>query len=590
MGGGAGPVPAGPRASRRALMWLIVLLMPAGLLAGAEWGLRLAGFGRDLEPLFIPVPQRSDYLLANPRAVTRFFTDPAQAPQVSIETAYFRAAKAPGTFRVFVQGESSAAGFPYGLGASLAGILDQRLERAFPSREIEVVSTALSAVTSYALVDFADEILAMQPDAVVVYAGHNEFLGILGVGSTMRMSASPWLTRAFLRVRDWRLFQLMDRVVGGFAKPPPSVEAGSAESLMAAVAGERSIRLDSPLFRAGVAQIEANLGTLLAKYRRAGVPVFIGTLASNERDQPPLAILAETGTEAASAAETAWHAAQAAEAAGDFNAARDGFAWARDLDPLRFRAPSAFNEAVTRVAARHGAQLVDVHRAFVRASPNGLVGERLMLEHVHPNLDGYFLLADAFLDAMLAQGLPGNPEVTVPDEQARREIPVSEVDRWLGEYKVRRVRSAWPFVANGVPFELPAAASEGERLAQELYRQRIAWPEAQERLRRYHLAAGDRAEYLRVTAILADAFPFSGPLQFDTAAALIALERPADALRYARRSAELEPRNVNHLLVLAHALILNGRPGEARSLLERVLELEPGNPTAREVLPQLGAG
>jgi tetratricopeptide (TPR) repeat protein len=191
---------------------------------------------------------------------------------------------------------------------------------------------------------------------------------------------------------------------------------------------------------------------------------------------------------------------------------------------------------------------------------------------------------------MIAQRLPGSPAVTVPDEQARREIPVSEVDRWLGEYKVQRVRSAWPFVATGVPFELPAAASEGERLAQELYRQRIAWPEAQDRLRRYHLAAGDRAEYLRVTAILADAFPFSGPLQFDTAAALIALERPADALRYARRAAELEPRNVNHLLVLAHALILNGRPGEARPLLERVLELEPGNPTAREVLPQLGAG
>jgi Flp pilus assembly protein TadD len=69
---------------------------------------------------------------------------------------------------------------------------------------------------------------------------------------------------------------------------------------------------------------------------------------------------------------------------------------------------------------------------------------------------------------------------------------------------------------------------------------------------------------------------------------LIPAGRPADALRYARRAADLEPRNVNHLLVLAHALILNGRPGEARPVLEKVLELEPGNPTAREVLPQLG--
>jgi len=571
-------------------MWLIVLALPFAVLAAAEWGLRTAGFGRDLEPLFVPDPQRPDYLLANPRVVTRFFTDPSQAPQVSIETAYFRATKAPGTFRVFVQGESSAAGFPYGLGASLAGMLDQRLERAFPGREIEVVSTALSAVTSYALVDFADEIIAMQPDAVVVYAGHNEFLGILGVGSTLRMSASPRLTRAFMRAREWRLFQLMDQAVGGFARRPSPGNAGSADSLMAEVAGERSITLRSSLFEGGVGQFETNLDALLARYRRAGVPVFVGTLASNERDQPPLAILAETGTEAASAAETAWHAAQDAEAAADFRAARDGYAWARDLDPLRFRAPSVFNEVVARVAAKHGAQSVDVHAAFVGSSPNGLVGERLMLEHVHPNLDGYFLLADAFFDAMIAQGLPGSPEVTVPDEQARREIPVSDVDRWLGEYKVQRVRSAWPFTTAGQPYELPPPASEGERLAQELYRQRITWAEAQEGLRRYQLAAGDRAEYLRTTAILADAFPFTGPLQFDTAAALIALDRPADALRYARRAAELEPRNVNHLLVHAHALILNGRQDEARPVLERVLELEPGNPTAREVLPQLGGG
>jgi lysophospholipase L1-like esterase len=571
-------------------MWLIVLALPFTLLAAAEWGLRVGGFGRDLEPLFIPYPQRPEYLFANPRVATRFFTDPSAAPQVSIETAFFPATKAPGTFRVFVQGESSAAGFPYGLGASLAGMLDQRLERAFPSREIEVVSTALSAVTSYALVDFAGEILAMQPDAVVVYAGHNEFLGILGVGSTMRMSSSPWLTRAFMRAREWRLFQLMDRVVGGFARKPSPGTTGNAESLMAEVAGERSITLKSSLFEAGVDQFETNLDALLGKYRAAGVPVFIGTLASNERDQPPLAIQAETGTEAASAAETAYHAAQDAEAAGDVRAARDGYAWARDLDPLRFRAPSAFNEVVARVAERHGARLVDVHTAFVRASQNGLVGERLMLEHVHPNLDGYFLLADAFFDAMIEQGLPGKPEVAVPDEQARREIPVSDVDRWLGEYKVQRVRSAWPFTVAGRPYELPPTGSDGERLAQELYRQRITWAEAQEGLRRHYLAAGDRAEYTRTTAILADAFPFTGPLQFDTAAALIAVERPADALRYSRRAAELEPRNVNHLLVHAHALILNGRQGEARPVLERVLELEPGNPTAREVLPQLGGG
>ena len=570
-------------------MWSIVLLLPFVALAATEVALRLAGFGRDLEPLFIRSPGLSGYLQANPGVVTRFFTDPSQAPDVSIETAYFRASKVPGSFRVFVQGESSAAGFPYGLGASLAGILDQRFERAFPGREVEVISTAMAAVNSYTLLDFADEIIEQQPDAVAIYVGHNEFLGILGVGSTLRMSSRPWLTRAFLRVRELRLFQLMSRVYGGFAPSAPSQPVGSADTLMGAVAGERSITLKSTLFARGAEQFETNLDALLARYERAGIPVFIGTLASNERDQMPLAILAGADTEAASTAKTAYHAAQDAEGAGDFASARDGYAWARDLDPLRFRAPSVFSKIVAQVAARRHADLVDVHEAFVHASPNGLVGANLMLEHVHPNLNGYFLLADAFFDAMTGKGLPGKPDVVVPDAQARNEIPVSDIDRWLGEYKVQRIRSAWPFVATSLRPRLPVPVSEGERLAQELYNQRISWPEAQERLRRHYLAVGDKPEYTRVTAILADGFPFTGALQFEAAAALIAIGRPADALRYSRRAVDLEPRNVNHLLVNAHALILNGRLDDGRSMLEQVLLLEPGNPTAHEVLQQLGA-
>ena len=37
--------------------------------------------------------------------------------------------KRPGTFRVFVQGGSTAEGYPYGYGASPAGMLQQRLQR-----------------------------------------------------------------------------------------------------------------------------------------------------------------------------------------------------------------------------------------------------------------------------------------------------------------------------------------------------------------------------------------------------------------------------------------------------------------------------
>jgi hypothetical protein len=58
------------------VFWLILIALPFALLGGAEFALRLAGFGQDREPLFMSSPSQPDYLQANPRVVTRFFTDP----------------------------------------------------------------------------------------------------------------------------------------------------------------------------------------------------------------------------------------------------------------------------------------------------------------------------------------------------------------------------------------------------------------------------------------------------------------------------------------------------------------------------------
>jgi tetratricopeptide (TPR) repeat protein len=308
---------------------------------------------------------------------------------------------------------------------------------------------------------------------------------------------------------------------------------------------------------------------------------------SNERDQEPLALLAGVESEATGAAKTAWYAAQDDEQAGNYQRAREGYEWARDLDPLRFRAPSVFNEVIRRVAQARGATVVDVHAAFAQASEHALIGRQLLLEHVHPNLDGYFLLADAFYDALIANGLPGTPAVELSEDEAREWMPVSEVDRLLGEYKVQRILAGWPFQTGAATPALPVPTSEAERLAQELFAGRISWADAQDRLRRYYRSSGDGLRFAQVTTVLADAFPFAGSLQFEAAAALIELGRPREAVRYSARAVAREPGTVNHWLVHAHGLLLTGRQEDGRRALQKVLELEPTNPTALEVLGQL---
>ena len=99
--------------------------------------------------------------------------------------------------------------------------------------------------------------------------------------------------------------------------------------------------------------------------------------------------------------------------------------------------------------------------------------------------------------------ISGTPEVELDAAQARAEMPVTDIDRWLGEYKLLRIKSAWPFSTAGTPPVLPAPVTEGERLAQAVYREELSWPEAQDRLRAAHRAAGNEAEYARIQEAMA---------------------------------------------------------------------------------------
>jgi tetratricopeptide (TPR) repeat protein len=568
-------VPAPATTGRRRLFLVITLLVPLLLAGAAETVLRLAGIGA-LEPLFVPVESAPGFLQPNPAAVQRFFPDPRRAPEVSIDTTWFPATKAPGTLRIFVQGESSAAGFPYGRWASPAALLQQRLQRAYPDRNVEVINTGMAAVTSYVLLDFAGEIIAQQPDAVVIYAGHNEYLGIGGVGSSLASARSPALARAVATLRRLHLYRALERAFAslGPAADPLATRDGT---LMSRVAAERSIPLGSPLFEQGLVQFRGNLERLLQRYRAAGVPVFIGTLASNERDQPPFASAPPEAGE--DSALVRFERARALEAAGDPVAARDEYRAAADRDELRFRAPQAFNDVIRETAATTGANVVDVQAALAAASSNGILGAELMLEHVHPNVEGYFRLAGAYFPAIVRWA--GAPAVIVDDATARREIPVTEIDRLHGEYRVAMLKNDWPFVAERVPTNLPAPASRIEQIAQAWFAGRLSWLEAMnEGLAAYQQDA-NHAEAARIAVNVADAIVNAAEPQYTAGRLLLQAGQPERGLHFLRRAVAIDGTRVEYRLSLAQAQFMLGRPEESVATLEAILAQHPEDTRAK---------
>jgi hypothetical protein len=572
-------VDAVPAPRRRRAFLAITLLAPVLLLATAEGVLRLAGIGA-LEPLFVPVESAPGYLQPNPAAVQRFFPDPRRAPDVSIDTTWFPAAKAPGSVRIFVQGESSAAGFPYGRWASPAAMLQQRLQRAYPDRDFEVINTGMAAVTSYVLLDFADEVIAQQPDAVAIYTGHNEYLGIGGVGSSLAAARSPSVARAVMQLRRLHLYRALERSLGALlaGKDVPDRTDGT---LMSRVAAERSIPLGSPLYERGLDQFRGNLERLLAKYRDAGIPVFIGTLASNERDQPPFA----GGDAAADGAQAHFDKARTLEAAGDHAAARTEYLAAKDRDELRFRAPEACNDVIREAAAKSGATVVDVQAALVAASSHGIIGTELMLEHVHPNVEGYFRLASAYFPA-LVQWL-GTPGVEVDDAMARREIPTTEVDRIRGEYSIAVLKNDWPFVPERRPVTLPAPADRIAEIAQLWFGGRLDWLGAMNEAFAWYEQQGNETEAARVAVNLADAVINAAEPQYVAGRQLLKAGEPARGERYLRRAIALDGGRIEARMSLAQSQFMQGRVQDSIGTLEAILAQHPDDARAKYWLGQM---
>ena len=91
-------------------------------------------------------------------------------------------AKAPGTVRIFVFGESAAFGDPqpqFGLPPMLESLLSLR----YPNTRFEVVNTAMTGINSHVILPIAHDCASESGDVWVVYMGNNEVVGPFGSGT-----------------------------------------------------------------------------------------------------------------------------------------------------------------------------------------------------------------------------------------------------------------------------------------------------------------------------------------------------------------------------------------------------------------------
>jgi lysophospholipase L1-like esterase len=465
---------------RRALGLLGPLLVAALLLLGLEVALRVGGFStssaggnpkRDLLPLFLPAVRQDGVPIMERKGTP----------------ITFRRDKPANGFRVFVIGESSVFGYPYATDLAFSQFLQDYLAAAWPERLVEVVNAGVPAIGSWHTRRIVEEeVVRYQPDVVVIYTGHNDWIlpppetvsPIAAMAARLRVYQLAAATGAAWR--RWR-YGPVDPARLNLRTDPWGYARDRARGRAILTERERGVV---------VSRYADNLRAMVTSARAAGARVAIASLGQNLRDFPPGVSLQRRGLTAEARAR--WRAAvddadrlaragdcraalarldtarridrhpalvhfaraRCLDQLGRFASARAAYRQASNLDGIPLGTPSLLNARMQAVAAETGAEFVDVAAALQRASAHGLVGRALFCDHLHPTVAGHAVIARAFARGLGADVRAGAPAVDArlrasPDPRKPEAIANIVLYLTLGWYdaavrEVRAIRSTIP--------------------------------------------------------------------------------------------------------------------------------------------------
>lgn len=423
--------------------YAVLVLIPVLFFVLLELGLRLFNYGIDNRQW----AEMGAYRILNPYVTHRYFYNTGSYPY-SIQDI-FLINKPEKAFRVFVLGESSAAGYPYMPNGAFSRYLQQRLESMYPNYTIEVVNLGITAINTYTIRDLMPGILEQKPDLLVIYTGHNEYYGALGVGSVETLGNSRFFVNLALYLNRFKTFELLRDVIRSVKGSVAPAGGEKAEgTLMSRIAKNQYIAYNSDVYKAGLKQFEGNMRDILQMAKDKNVPVILGTLVSNLKDQKPF-VSARSGNNPSAA--DIYAKALAEYNNGNYEKAKALYKQAKDLDELRFRAPEEINKIIYTLAAEYNCRLADFEKEFEQKSPNGIIGNNLMTDHLHPTINGYFIMGNLVYNKiaelnLLPKSAPAVLSSTVQDSLTRANFIMTPVDTITANYRIAFLKNDWPYI------------------------------------------------------------------------------------------------------------------------------------------------
>lgn len=316
----------------------------------------------------------------------------------------------PGRLRIAVFGSSAVEG----LGATLYHAFPWRLQRRLEQRglDAEVLNLGLAGRDSgHHRGAVLRALRELDPSVVVVYAGNNELLRLRAYKHLdPGWSAGSEAVRA--RLEGLALYRFLAERLARKVQAPDGPRVDDIPGNVTAADRELATRF-----------YRRNLEGIAQACAEAGVPLLLCTLATNDLAPPDYG---RPPGQPAHPAHRHHAAGMQALQRGDLRAAAAELELARELDPAPQRALPSWNRTVREVAAEQRVALGDVEVALRRASPTGLLDNRVFFDHCHLNLQGLDQAAAALEEGLQAAGLlpPVRPPPRVADTDGLESLPM----------------------------------------------------------------------------------------------------------------------------------------------------------------------
>jgi len=521
--------------------YIILIVLPILFFILLELGLRTFSYGVNYEQWDIATKGK---LMLSQEIAKRYFYDIKRIPFSNQDV--FDAVKKPNAFRVFVLGGSSAAGYPFSPLGSFSRYVRDRLMLLYPSSEIEVVNISMTAVNSYTIRDLFPGVLDQKPDLILIYAGHNEYYGALGVGSMESLGTSREIVNLLLYLNKYKTVELLRNTIQWVMKLFSGSDEGPSGTLMSRMAKDQYIGFNTEIFNDGISQFEGNIRDVLDMAKEKNVPVILSTLASNLKDQPPFVLIK---TENFPPADKIFNRAKLELNNGNNSVADSLFRFAKDLDGLRFRAPEKMNEVIKSLSNEYNLPLVNLDSVFSAISPDKIIGNNLMTDHLHPTLYGQMILGKLFFEEMQQSEFLPKTEKNNLSENEQDSITVAnfhftQLDSIIGDFRIKLLKNDWPFISieNKVPnTKVLHLKNTADTLAAEVLDDKITWEEAHRKLAAHYLVKNNLNSFLEEMDALISQYPVVVEYYDYVANILIQINDYNRAYKYLKTGYDIKP-------------------------------------------------